>query len=49
LDWLVCTRSREKVKYDGPVRLAEAEESEAEVLVARRLVDVFGASGSCTD
>jgi hypothetical protein len=49
VDWLVCARSREKVNSGGSVRFAGEEESDTEVLAARRLADVFGASGSCTD
>src|ERR1700733_14037442 len=49
VDWLVCTKSREKVKSDGPVRLTVEEESDIEVLKARRPADGFGASGGCTD
>jgi hypothetical protein len=49
VDWLVYMRSEEKVKSDGPVRLAVEEESDTEVLTARRLAEGVGASGSCTD
>ena len=49
VDWLVCARFREKVKSDGLVRLAAEYESDIEMLAARRLADVSGESGSCTD
>src|ERR1700677_30628 len=49
VDWLVCTTSRENVKSDGPVRLTVEEESDTEVLAARRREDGFGAPSSCTD
>lgn len=48
VDWLVCTTFREKVKSDGPVKLAVDEESDTEVLTDRRLADGIGASGSRT-